>query len=207
MSQPTLFAVIGTAGSGKSTVARRLAIQHGATYLDKDAMSGRFVEAALVAAGYDAGDRESNSFYRTQLLPLEYDSLLDIAGNNLRIGRSVVLDAPFTPYLGDPGFIRTSARRFEWPAVDIEVVHVRVSSATLQHRLHERGLERDRWKLAHWNEYWSEHGACQCSWTNVRVTEFANDDDGPVAGPFVVVPATNCPMAERTDRSVHRDHG
>ena len=81
-------------------------------------MSARFVEAALVAAGYDPGDRESNPFYRTHILPLEYDSLLDVAGDNLRIGRSVVLDAPFSPYLSDPDFItrvrapvRLAARR------------------------------------------------------------------------------------------------
>ena len=56
MSQPTLITVIGTAGSGKSTVAQHLAVLHAAAYLDKDAMSARFVEAALVAAGYDPGD-------------------------------------------------------------------------------------------------------------------------------------------------------
>ncbi len=192
MTQPTLITVIGTAGSGKTTVAQRLAVQHGAAYLDKDAMSARFVEAALVAAGYDPGDRESNPFYRTHLLPLEYDSLLDVAGDNLRIGRSVVLDAPFSTYLSDPGFIRASARRFDWPPVDVEVVQVRVSPATLQHRLRERGLERDRWKLTHWDEYWSEHGARPCSWTNVRLTEFSND---AVA------------LAERAERTVHRDLG
>ncbi|MET0315795.1 MAG: ATP-binding protein [Rhodococcus fascians] len=179
MSQPTLIAVIGTAGSGKSTVAQRLAVLHGAAYLDKDAMSARFVEAALVVAGYDPGDRESNAFYRTEILPLEYDSLLDVAGDNLRLGRSVILDAPFSPYLGEPDFIRTSARRFNWPPVDIEVVRVHVSPSTLQQRLRERGLERDRWKLAHWDQYWSEHGARPCCWTDVRLTEFSNDADGP----------------------------
>ena len=64
MNAPTLRIVIGTAGSGKSTIAQRLARQHGAAYLDKDAMSARFVEAALVSAGYDPGDREANPFYR-----------------------------------------------------------------------------------------------------------------------------------------------
>jgi predicted kinase len=177
MSHPKLFAVIGTAGSGKSTIARRLAVQHAAAYVDKDTMSARFVEAALLAAGYDPGDRESNPFYRTHILPLEYDSLLDVAGDNLRLGRSVVLDAPFSPYLSDRDFITVSARRFDWPPVDVEVVRVRVSPATLRHRLRERGLERDRWKLAHWDEYWSEHGARPCSWTNVRLTEYSNDAD------------------------------
>jgi predicted kinase len=175
MTEPTLRIVIGTAGSGKSTIAQRLARHYAAAYLDKDAMCARFVEAALLAAGYDAGERESNAFYRERILPLEYDSLLDVAGANLRLGRPVVIDAPFSPYLSDPTFMTTAAKRFDWPPVEVEVVRVRVSPATLQRRLRERGLERDRFKLAHWDEYWAEHGGRPCAWTGVRLSEFSND--------------------------------
>ena len=177
MTEPTLRIVIGTAGSGKSTIAQRLAREHAAAYLDKDAMSARFVEAALLAAGHDPGDRESNEFYRERILPLEYDSLLDVAGANLRIGRSVVIDAPFSRYVSDPTFITAAAERFEWPPVDIEVIRVRVPLAELQHRLRKRGLERDRLKLAHWDEYWAKHGAQPCAWTGVRLSEFSNQAD------------------------------
>ncbi len=175
MSQPALRIVIGPAGSGKSTIAQRLARQHGAAYLDKDAMSARFVEAALLSAGYDPGDRDGNAFYRERILPLEYDSLLDVAGANLRIGRSVVMDAPFGEYLSDPTFITLAGERFDWPQVDIEVVRVRVSPTTLQHRLRQRGLDRDHFKLAHWDEYWAEHGGRPCSWTGVRLSDVSND--------------------------------
>jgi predicted kinase len=175
MSAPTLHIVIGTAGSGKSTIAQRLARQHGAAYLDKDAMSARFVEAALVAAGYDPGDRESNAFYRNSVLPLEYDSLLDVAGANLRLGRPVVVDAPFSPYLSDPTFVTAAAERFNWPPAEVEVVLVRVSPTVLQDRLRRRGLERDRVKLAQWDEYWALHGAQGCAWTGVRLSELSND--------------------------------
>lgn len=172
---PTLHVVLGTAGSGKSTIAGRLAREHHAAYLDKDAMSARFVEAALVAGGFDPGDREANAFYWDHLLPLEYDSLLDVAGANLRLGRPVVLDAPFTPYRSDPTYILTASKRFSWPAVDIVVVRVRVSESTVRRRLDERGLERDRHKLANWDEYWSTHGAGACAWTGVRFTDVSND--------------------------------
>src|SRR5215218_3038371 len=175
MNAPTLRIVIGTAGSGKSTIAQRLARQHGAAYLDKDTMSARFVEAALVSAGYDPGDREANPFYRDNILPLEYDSLLDVAGANLRLGCPVVIDAPFSPYLSDPTFITAAAERFDWPPVDVEVVRVRVSPTVLQDRLRRRGLERDRVKLADWDEYWAVHGALRCAWTGVRLTELSND--------------------------------
>lgn len=175
MSEPTLHIVIGTAGSGKSTIAKHLAREHGAAYLDKDAMSARFVEAALVSAGYDAGDREANAYYRECILPLEYDSLLDVAGANLRVGRPVVVDAPFSPYLSDPTFITAAAERFGWPPVDVEVVLVRVSPTTLQERLRERGLERDRVKLARWDEYWAAYGVQTCAWRGVRLSELSND--------------------------------
>lgn len=177
MTAPTLFIVIGTAGSGKSTVAQRLARQHGAAYLDKDAMSARFVNAALVAAGYDPGDREANAFYRDAILPLEYDSLLDVAGANLRLGRPVVVDAPFSPYLTDPAYIATAVERFGWPPVDVEVVRVHVSPTTLQDRLRRRGLERDHVKLTHWDEYWALHGGLRCAWAGVRLSELSNDAD------------------------------
>ena len=139
-------------------------------------MSARFVEAALVAAGYDPGDRESNAFYRDRILPLEYDSLLDVAGANLRIGRPVVIDAPFSPYLSDPDFITAAAERFDWPPVDVEVVSAFASPrGHCRHRLRERGLERDRVKLAQWDEYWAEHGGEPCAWAGVRLSEFFND--------------------------------
>ena len=180
MNAPTLHIVIGTAGSGKSTVAQRLARQHGAAYLDKDTMSARFVEAALVSAGYDPGDREANAFYRASILPLEYDSLLDVTGANLRLGCPVVVDAPFSPYLSDPTFITAAAERFNWPPVEVGVIQVRVSPTTLRDRLSKRDLERDRVKLARWDEYWAAHGELRCAWTGVRLTELSNDTNEAV---------------------------
>lgn len=198
MNAPTLHIVIGTAGSGKSTIAQRLARQHGAAYLDKDVMSARFVEAALVSAGYDPGDREANPFYRDTILPLEYDSLLDVAGANLRLGRPVVVDAPFSPYLSDPAFITTAAERFDWPPVDVEVVRVHVYPSTLQHRLRKRGLQRDRAKLTDWDEYWAEHGALRCAWTGVRLSELSNDAQEPETSSDLLVPRVDVEHGGRT---------
>ncbi len=171
MTEPTLRIIIGTAGSGKSTIARRLARPYAAAYLDKDAMSARFVEAALLAAGYDPGDRESNANASCPWSTTRSWSRRDEPqhwppSGHRRTVQPLAVRSPLH---------HTAAERFGWPPVDVEVVRVRVSPETLRHRLRERGLERDRVKLAHWDEYWATHGGQPCAWAGVRYSELSND--------------------------------
>ncbi|WAJ34406.1 ATP-binding protein [Arthrobacter sp. FX8] len=180
MTAPQVFIVIGPAGSGKTTTAQQTAKEHGAAYLDKDRVSGRFVEFALTAAGHDPTDRESNDFYRDNLLPLEYETLMDVAGINLRLGRSVVLDAPFGAYFREPDYLRRVAEEFQWPSPKITVIRVRVPRDVLRTRLALRGLDRDQWKLAHWDEYWASYGSLDCTWSGVTVLDLNNEKSLPV---------------------------
>jgi predicted kinase len=172
---PRVFIVIGPAGSGKTTIAQQTAQQHEAAYLDKDRVSGRFVEFALTATGHDPTDRESNDYYRANLLPLEYETLMDVAGINLRLGRSVVLDAPFGAYFGEPDYLTRVAEDFQWPPTTITVIRVRVPQDVLRTRLTQRGLDRDRWKLAHWDDYWATHGDLECAWSGVDYQDVNNE--------------------------------
>ncbi len=172
---PQVFIVIGPAGSGKTTIAQQTAEKHQAAYLDKDRVSGRFVEFALSVTGHDPTDRESSDYYRNNLLPLEYETLMDVAGVNLRLGRPVVLDAPFGSYFGDPDYLTRAAKNFHWPPSAITVIRVRVPEDVLRSRLIHRGLERDQWKLAHWDEYWSLHGRLECTWSGVEYQDFDNE--------------------------------
>ncbi|WP_454810442.1 AAA family ATPase [Paenarthrobacter nitroguajacolicus] len=177
---PQVFIVIGPAGSGKTTVAQQTAEKYQAAYLDKDRVSGRFVEYALTAAGHDPTDRESNDYYRSNLLPLEYETLMDVAGVNLRLGRSVVLDAPFGAYFGDPDYPTRAAHDFHWPSHEITVIRVRVPQDVLRSRLTRRALERDQWKLAHWDDYWAVYGSLECAWSGVRFQDFNNEASLPI---------------------------
>jgi predicted kinase len=180
MKAPKVFIVIGPAGSGKTTIAQQTAQEHGAAYLDKDRVSGRFVEFALTATGHEPTDRESNDYYRDNLLPLEYETLMDVAGINLRLGRSVVLDAPFGAYFGEPDYLTRVAEDFQWPSTSITVIRVRVPQDVLRTRLTRRGLERDQWKLAHWEDYWSVYGSLECAWSGVHFQDLNNEAPLPV---------------------------
>lgn len=172
---PTAWITLGGAGSGKSTLSRHLSTVTGAAYLDKDSLSGPLVRFSLRALGHDPDDREANETYVAQVMPLEYESLFAVAGENLALGHSVVLDAPFVAYLADPGFLETATAG--WPDALVRVVHVRASAEVVQERLRRRGLDRDRAKLADWDAYWERFGELSCAWRAVRQDVVRNDDD------------------------------
>ncbi|KND32729.1 AAA family ATPase [Streptomyces acidiscabies] len=173
------YFVIGPAGSGKSSVARLLAKLTGAAYLDKDTACTRLTEALLKTADTDPDDRDGNAYYLSTVRELEYLTLLDLARDNLAVGRPVVLDAPFGSYFADPGFLTTTANRHSWPTgVEPIVVHVRVDSPTAQARIRARGLARDASKLADWPKFWTKSQANQCRWEGARRLEFDNRAEG-----------------------------
>lgn len=168
------LAVVGAAGSGKTTVALEIARRAGAAYLDKDTLAGPLVEAAMEAQGQSLEERESNSFYRDRIMPAEYAALFSVAGDNLRLGLSVVIDAPFAAYLRQPDFFERATALAAWPSVRRIVLHVYVSEAETRRRLAERGLSRDRAKLSKWEEFWAKWGHSSVTWTGIRVLEFHN---------------------------------
>ena len=181
VDMPFALAVVGAAGSGKTTVALEIARRSGAVYLDKDSLAGPLVEAAMEAQGQSPEERESNSFYRERVMPAEYAALFSVASDNLRLGLSVVMDAPFAAYLDQPEFFDRAARRAGWPQIERSVLHVYVSEAETRRRLRDRGLSRDHAKLSNWDEFWSKWGQSNVTWARVRVIEFENNTAADVS--------------------------
>lgn len=173
---PPVFVAIGPAGSGKSHVARQLAQRLRAAYLDKDSLAGDLVDAALELVGRRTGGREDDPTYIERLMPAEYAALFATAADNLRLGLPVVLDAPFAAYLANPDFLTASADQASWPTgTPVVVVEVRASAETVRTRLTQRGLPRDRAKLADWSAFWQKLGTQDCAWTGARHIVVDND--------------------------------
>lgn len=174
---PVAYITLGGAGSGKSTLSRHLSELTGAVYLDKDAIAGPLVSVALEAFGQDPSDRESNALYLERVMPREYETLFAVAGQNLHLGHSVVMDAPFVAYLDDAEYLDRAIVDASWPATRIRVIHVRTSPEVVRRRLVERASERDRVKLADWSAYWARYGELECRWASGEHDHIANDDE------------------------------
>ncbi|WP_427919375.1 AAA family ATPase [Streptomyces sp. cg40] len=179
---PRVYIVIGPAGSGKTGVARLIAGLSGAAYIDKDTACTRLTEALLDLAGTDPSERDLNPYYQSVVMDLEYATILDLAADNLRVGRPVVLDAPFGRYFFQPDYLAEVTYRHNWPAdVELVVVRVQVDSETARERVRARGCARDRSKLADWDTFWKAAEANECRWSDGRRLVFDNRADGLTA--------------------------
>ncbi|HIY65598.1 MAG TPA: ATP-binding protein [Candidatus Agrococcus pullicola] len=85
--------VVGVSASGKSTLGRSLARELGWTMLDLDTMTNPLFEAVGGEAKMLSSDAQAR---RTTINSVRYECLFATAAENLGVGNSVVLVAPFT---------------------------------------------------------------------------------------------------------------
>lgn len=135
--------VCGAPGSGKSVLGRGLADALPAVLLDQDVLTGPLTRIVTALVGAEPDDLDDPRV-RTALGSAPYDALLDTARDNLRLGRTVVLVAPFTGILTSRGGLAPLKRL---GAVDLRVVWARCPPEELLRRLMARGAARDRSKL------------------------------------------------------------
>ncbi len=142
-SKPLLVAIGGLVASGKSTVARALAVRLGAEHIEAD----RVRDVLLELAGGEAVHEAAWHGLAPGFAAAVYTELRRRAEASLRAGRSVVLDACFAR-AGERLQARALARRMR---ADFLFVECHASAETIVLRLAERDarLERPGWQALH----------------------------------------------------------
>ncbi|MFF2846853.1 AAA family ATPase [Streptomyces sp. NPDC058001] len=167
--------VCGPPASGKSTVGEVAARALGAVLLDQDVVTGPLT--AVVAELLGTDDLDSPALGGATRAA-RYETLHAAAEHNLRVGRPVVLVAPYTTERRDPlAWDRLAARLREAGGAPL-MVWLRLRPEELLTRLRDRSAARDREKLAEGDSYLS------------RV------DLTPPAAPHLAVDATSPPEAQ-----------
>ena len=135
---------MGVAGSGKSELARAILEQVWAVYLDNNFLADAFSPRSRSDESYLA--------VRDNL----YAGLYRITRENLRIGNSVLLDAPHIRQAQDPEWCRwiqdLAAEAGAW----LRAIRCYCREEVLRERLGARGEKRDRWKLENWHAFLAE---------------------------------------------------
>ncbi len=171
--KPIIVFLIGLPASGKSTIGKSIASQFDFCYLDKDVVCNTFTKKLLELNGYSSDNREC-AFYRDVILELEYKTLLDIANDNIQIGKSVVVDAPFISYFSNVHYIDQLRETYDWKNVTPIVFQVHVDFPILRSRMIERAADRDQWKLNNWDIYTKSVQEKQCLWESIKIIRFNN---------------------------------
>lgn len=171
-----LIFLIGAAGAGKSTVGKLVAAKFHFCYLDKDIVSNRFTGAMLTREGYAPTERDECQYYKDVVYQLEYQSLLNIASDNLKLGNSVLLDAPFLGYFQEADYVEKFMQEYQLEGITPYVLRVYVSEDVLKQRMIERNNERDTWKLENWDEFYVSVKSKICKWNGVKHVEYDNSN-------------------------------
>lgn len=151
-TKPTVIIVGGYAGSGKTETGRILARLTGFPMVDKDSITRPVVEAMLRALDLDPRDRESDT-YLDVIRPAEYESLREVALENVSCGNSVIMTAPFTKELRNPTWCQRTISEFGVHEAQVRMVWVRCDEDSMRTYLRRRGAARDDHKLENWDKY------------------------------------------------------
>ena len=161
MASPKVHLVLvgGLAGSGKTHVAYEVCRKTKFGYLDKDTLVGRMTDKLLVAMDGPYGNEERDSeLYLDEIRPMEYECLIASAVENISLGNSTVVSAPFVREMVDAHWrmnIKHDCEAALGRTVLVDYVWVHAEEEVLKRRITQRRAARDKYKLAHWDEWYA----------------------------------------------------
>ena len=143
MPEPFLIVFAGLPGTGKSSLARAMARELRAVYLDKDTIKDSIIAVARelkIEQGPDLAGHAS------------YELLVVLARDNLSLGLSVVLDSPagyrqFREQVGE----LAKARRANLKLIEC----ICTDESLLRQRVEDRGRELPPYRARDWADYQS----------------------------------------------------
>jgi predicted kinase len=148
-----LLIVTGVAGSGKTYIGKELAKRLPEfVYLDKDTMTRFLVDKILICLDSNETDRESE-LYTKEIRPLEYKCLLKQTEENLELGKSCIISAPFIKEIYDENYFIDLQDELEFFNTKLKIIWTYIDEKTARQRILERNAKRDYNKIHNWNEY------------------------------------------------------
>ncbi|CAI6037146.1 AAA family ATPase [Cohnella sp. JJ-181] len=161
-----LVFVVGGAGAGKTTLAKRVAARRHAALFDMDTLLRPAAEALMAQAGLDPADRDSEA-YKRLCRDLGYRITMDAALENVALGTDAIVIGPFSRELNDPAWVSAELSRAGLDAASVTVKAISVylaDEAGYKARIAGRGGGLDRWKLEHWERFKTTLGRREVTW-------------------------------------------
>lgn len=159
LDTPTLILGAGIAASGKTTFLRELVqYVYDAFLLDKDTVKEAFLLTPIMPSvsgtepilNYQlSGSAISDDgvYYRENVKLQSYRVLLELAKDNLIVGKHPILDAPYVKELRGGYLQRIVAPFFEEIDYQTKVIFCYAPEEVIRRRMQERNLARDAAKL------------------------------------------------------------
>jgi aminoglycoside phosphotransferase family enzyme/predicted kinase len=171
--RPALIVMTGLSGTGKSTVARRLARALGARRFASDV-----VRKALAGFDGSAPAAWGKGIYRPELTRATYDQLFALAEDRLAMGEPVVLDATFL----DPDQRAAAAAAASRHNVPLVLVETTCDEATVATRLAARTKHGQAVSDASFATYLRQRAAITASPPSVPpgAMHIRSDTEGPL---------------------------
>ncbi|MPM77273.1 hypothetical protein SDC9_124274 [bioreactor metagenome] len=139
MIRPWLLIFAGKAGSGKTTVSRKVAQTTHFAYFDYDTLVQPFLEEIEKRSGSDKVSRID--FYRQWRIQ-SYRTLFNPVIENLQLGNDVILSAPLSEELKDSEFPETLKREVGLP-FSLLLCHLQPPIDLHYQMIVDRGSRRD----------------------------------------------------------------